>query len=109
MLLAQKSVGDIINAAQTAVSNLNDISGDIKEMTQRVKEGKGTAGRVLNDETLYLNINKAILEAQSMITAIRQGKGTAGRIINDPALYNQANDVIAQLKQLASDVSTQTQ
>ena len=105
--LAQKSVGDIINASQTAVSNLNEISADIKEMTERIKEGKGTAGRFLNDETLYLNINKAILDAESLITAVRQGEGTAGRIINDPALYNQATEVIAQLKQLANNVTTQ--
>src|SRR5207253_7768289 len=105
--LAQKSVGDIINASQTAVSNLNDISGDIKEMTQRTKEGKGTAGRLLNDETLYLNINKAILEAETLVKAIRQGEGTAGRLINDPALYNQANEILAQFKQLWNDISSQ--
>lgn len=105
--LAQKSVGDIINASQTAVGNLNDISADIKEMTQRIKEGKGTAGRVLNDETLYLNINKAILEAESLVTAIRQGEGTAGRLINDPALYNQVTDILTQFKQLGNDIGTQ--
>ena len=105
--LAQKSVGDIINASQTAVANLNEISSDIKEMTQRIKEGKGTAGRFLNDETLYLNINKAILEAETLVKAIRQGEGSAGRLINDPALYNQATDILAQFKQLGNDVAAQ--
>src|SRR5438093_219558 len=81
--------GDIINASQTDVSNLNEISSDIKEMTQRIKEGKGTAGRLLNDEALYLNLNKTILQAESLVAAIKQGEGTAGRFINDPALYNQ--------------------
>jgi phospholipid/cholesterol/gamma-HCH transport system substrate-binding protein len=105
--IAQKSVGDIINASQTAVSNLNEISADIKEMTERLKEGRGTAGRFLNDEALYLNLNKTILQAESLVAAIRQGEGTAGRLINDPALYNQASETIAQLKQIANDVETQ--
>src|SRR5215510_1140636 len=35
--VAQKSVGDIINASQTAVANLNAISADIKEMTGGMK------------------------------------------------------------------------
>jgi phospholipid/cholesterol/gamma-HCH transport system substrate-binding protein len=105
--IAQKSVGDIINASQTAVTNLNDISADIKEMTERLKEGKGTAGRFINDESLYLNLNKAILQAENLVGSLRQGEGTAGRLINDPGLYNQATDTIAQLKQLANDVSAQ--
>ncbi|MBL8188652.1 MAG: MCE family protein, partial [Acidobacteria bacterium] len=38
---AQKSVGDILNAAQTAVTNLNTISDDIKVMTKDIRDGKG--------------------------------------------------------------------
>jgi phospholipid/cholesterol/gamma-HCH transport system substrate-binding protein len=104
---AQKSVGDIINAAQTAVGNLNTISDDIKTMTGRMKEGKGTMGRFLNDEAFYLNLNRAVLETESLLKAVKEGEGTAGKLVKDPALYNLFNDTVAQLRSLSESVSQQ--
>jgi phospholipid/cholesterol/gamma-HCH transport system substrate-binding protein len=104
---AQKSVGDIINAAQTAVGNLNDISADIKTMTGRLKSGQGTLGRFLNDEAFYLNLNRAVLETESLLKNIKEGEGTAGKLVKDPTLYNQVNDTVAQLRGLSESISQQ--
>jgi phospholipid/cholesterol/gamma-HCH transport system substrate-binding protein len=105
--LAQKSVADIINASQTAVSNLNEISSDIKEVTEDIRQGRGTVGRLLRDETLYTSLNQTILRAENLITAIKEGEGTAGRLISDPALYNQANEVVTDLRRLTTQVNEQ--
>ena len=105
--LAQKSVGDIINASQQAVANLNAISGDIKEMTNDLREGKGSVGRFLNDEAFYVNLNKTVLQAESLVEAIRTGSGTAGQLVSNPQLYNQANETVAQLKRLTDQVNEQ--
>jgi phospholipid/cholesterol/gamma-HCH transport system substrate-binding protein len=105
--VAQKSVADIINASQTAVSNLNEISSDIKEVTEDIREGRGTVGKLLRDEKLYVDLDRAILEAENLITAVKRGDGTAGRLISDPALYNQANAVVADLKRLSEQVNEQ--
>jgi len=105
--VAQKSVGDIINASQAAVSNLNEISSDIKGITGRLNEGQGTFGRFLKDEAVYVNMNRAILQAETLLSAIRQGEGTAGRLINDPALYSQASDLVVQFKAIANQVDEQ--
>jgi phospholipid/cholesterol/gamma-HCH transport system substrate-binding protein len=105
--VAQKSVGDIINASQTAVSNLNEISADIKDMTESIKEGKGTVGRLINDEAMYVNLNKAVLQIESLVAALREGEGTVGRLINDPTLYGQANEAIAQLKNISTQINDQ--
>ncbi len=104
---AQKSVGDIINAAQTAVGNLNTISDDIKTMTGRLKEGKGTMGRFLSDEAFYLNLNRTVLETENLLKAIKEGEGTAGKIVKDPALYNSINDTVTQFRSLSESISQQ--
>jgi phospholipid/cholesterol/gamma-HCH transport system substrate-binding protein len=104
---AQKSVGDIINAAQTAVGNLNDISGDVKVMTSDLRKGQGTMGKLLNDDQFYLNLNKTVLSAERTISSLREGQGTAAKLINDPALYTQLTDTIAQLRGVADQVNQQ--
>ncbi len=104
---AAKSVGDILNAAQTAISNLNEISEDIKQMTGKIVQGEGTVGRFINDEQFYVNLNKTALQAESLLLSLREGEGTIGRLVKDPALYNQASEVVAQLRQLTNQVAEQ--
>jgi phospholipid/cholesterol/gamma-HCH transport system substrate-binding protein len=105
--VAQKSVGDIINASQTAVANLNAISADIKEMTGAMKNGKGTIGKFLNDESFYINLDSAVRQAESLMSEIKSGKGSMGQLVSDPKLYNQATETIAQLRALTEHVGGQ--
>ncbi len=105
--VAQKSVGDIINAAQTAVTNLNAISEDIRTMTGNLRAGKGTMGKFLNDEAFYLDLDRTVRQAESLINAFRQGEGTVGKLLNDPALYNEANQTVIRLRRLTDQISDQ--
>ena len=61
--LAQKSVGDIINASQTAVANFNEISADIKNVTEDIQAGKGSLGRFIKDEGFYVDLDKTVVHA----------------------------------------------
>ena len=105
--VAQKSVGDIINAAQTAVGHLNVIAADIREMTGNMKSGKGTAGKFLNDESFYINLDSAVRQAESLMQEIKGGKGTMGQLVSDPALYKQATEAITQLRNISDQVENQ--
>ncbi|MEP7343340.1 MAG: MlaD family protein [Acidobacteriota bacterium] len=105
--MAQKSVGDILNTAQTAMGNVNDISKNVNDMLRDLREGKGTAGRFLKDETLYLSLDKTVRQADTLLAAIREGNGTASRLINDPALYEQVTETVTQLRGISDQINTQ--
>lgn len=101
---ATKSVGDIINASKTAMDNLNVITDNIKDVTADIREGQGSIGRFLKDETIYTNLNKTVLQAEALMSSVRKGEGTAGKLISDPALYNRANELIASFKESAEQI-----
>src|SRR4029434_2445944 len=82
---SQKSVGDIINAAQTAVCNLNEISADIKVMTGSMREDKGSIGKFLNDESFYVNLDGPVRQAEKLLADVRDRKGPLGQ----PATTNK--------------------
>ncbi|HKX29656.1 MAG TPA: MlaD family protein [Blastocatellia bacterium] len=105
--LAQKSVGDIINAAQTAVGNLNAISEDIRTMTGNLKDGKGTMGRFLSDEAFYLNLDRSVRQAEALLRDIREGDGTVGKLVKDSALYDQTANTISQLQKISDQINDQ--
>jgi phospholipid/cholesterol/gamma-HCH transport system substrate-binding protein len=69
----------------TDVTNTADAG--IKELTALLKDvraGKGTAGKLMSDEQLYVELTRLIASANELTTGIKQGKGTAGRLLNDP-------------------------
>jgi phospholipid/cholesterol/gamma-HCH transport system substrate-binding protein len=105
--VAQKSVGDIINAAQTAVGHLNVIAADIRDMTGNMKSGRGSIGKFLNDESFYINLDSAVRQAESLMQEIKSGKGSMGQLVSDPALYKQATDTITQLRSITDQVENQ--
>ncbi len=101
---ANKSVGDIINASKTAMDNLNVITDNIKDVTANIKQGEGSIGRFLKDDTIYTNLNKTVLQGQALMESIRKGEGTAGKIISDPTLYNKANELVISFKATSEQV-----
>jgi phospholipid/cholesterol/gamma-HCH transport system substrate-binding protein len=104
----QKTVGDIINAAQTAVGNLNYISDDIRAITRKLRVGEGSSfGKFINDESFYVNIDRAVRQAENLLRSIREGQGTAGQLINDPELYKQALEVVVQFRKISDTLNNQ--
>lgn len=104
---AQKSVGDILNAAQTAVSNLNEISADIRVMTGNLRDGKGTMGRFLTDDSFFVDLDNTVRQAESLIATFREGKGTVGKLLNEDTLYREANQTVVQLRKISDQLHEQ--
>ena len=101
---SSNTVNDFATSGTDLAQRLSKLSDEISGIVEDVKEGKGTVGRLFNDEALYNNLNATIRETEDVMKAVRSGNGSAGRFINDPALYNNANDIALQLKAIASDL-----
>lgn len=104
---AQKSVGDILNATNEAIKNFRDVSDDVKVITGRLRGGEGAAGRLLKDETLYVDLDRTVRQAEALMSSIREGPGTASRLINDPALYDQVTGTITELRTITDQINNQ--
>jgi phospholipid/cholesterol/gamma-HCH transport system substrate-binding protein len=102
-----KAVGDL--DALTASGNelmqqLNKLSVQFTDIAKKINEGQGSAGRFINDEAFYNNLNATIRDTNDVIRQIRSGEGSAGKFVNDPALYNNLNSVSSSLQEIANDL-----
>lgn len=98
------TVNDFATSGTDLAQRLSKLSDEIKSIVQDVKAGKGTVGRLFNDESLYNNLNATVRETEDLMVQIRSGKGSAGKFVNDPELYNNANDIAKNLKVLSDDL-----
>lgn len=96
-----KSMGEAGEKFGRAATNIETLARDIRA-------GKGTLGKLANDETLFRNAQGLISQLRGISSSIQSGSGTMGRLINDPEMYYEARRAIRNMNKTAEDVSEAT-
>jgi phospholipid/cholesterol/gamma-HCH transport system substrate-binding protein len=83
------------------LSDLTDQAGqgiqELSSLIHDVREGRGTVGKLMTEDQLYVELRRFVTSAGDLTDGIRNGKGTLGRLLNDPA---SANALEASLKNI---------
>jgi phospholipid/cholesterol/gamma-HCH transport system substrate-binding protein len=100
------TMSDLATHGTELAEKLGKLSDQLNEVVANIRQGKGTVGRLFNDESLYNNLNATISDAEQLAAQIKSGKGSAGKFIYDEELYNNANDIAANLRKLSADLTS---
>jgi phospholipid/cholesterol/gamma-HCH transport system substrate-binding protein len=106
---------DMINTLQDNNENLLVITSNFKILTNRLVDGEGTIGKLLNDSSVYKNINAATASLQVAAVKAQQlagslatfssglnKKGTlANDLTTDTIVFNSVKASVLRLKQMA--------
>jgi len=98
------SLNQLTATGNDLLAQINKLAIPANEILNKANRGEGTLGRVVNDESLYRNLDAAVNETKATINKINSGQGSAGRFVNDPELYNSLNRTVAQLESISSDI-----
>jgi len=63
---------DAIDSSKVAIGNVNEASADLKSITGKIDSGQGTMGALVNDRTMYRNLNATVQEAQAGATSFQE-------------------------------------
>lgn len=105
------SMNQLTATGNDLLKQINKLAVPANEILNKANKGEGTLGRVINDESLYRNLDSAVAETkstmdrlQTTIDKINQGKGSAGKLVNDPELYDSLNKTVAHLESISADI-----
>jgi len=105
------SINQLTQTGNELLQQINKLAIPANEILTKANQGQGTLGSLVNDESLYRNLDAAIAETklavvklQTSLDKINQGQGSAGKFVNDPELYDNLNKTISRLEAISGDI-----
>src|SRR5437867_4349439 len=109
-VLTGQAEPDITGVADSATATLERVSHSLKDLQTiliGLKEGKGTAGKLVTDPALYDHMTVLLQKAEAisdktsqLLARIEQGEGTLGRLVTDRKYYDPATAPAAELQKM---------
>jgi len=87
-------------ALQSIISNLEETSRSLNNVSQRLERGEGTLGKLLTDEAVYNQLEKTLADIGSAVQKISASEGTLAKLMQDDEIYNQLREVIARINRI---------
>ena len=94
---ATGSLGSVAEQAEAGLEQLSGLLGDLRN-------GQGTAGKLLTDEGLYQEITAFLSAAEQVTSGINDGRGTLGRLATDPAAAMALEASMANLEMVTARI-----
>ncbi|MCP4151033.1 MAG: MCE family protein [bacterium] len=69
-----KNKDGLVRNLEASANRMKDITADLKKIAQQLQQGKGTAGKLLNDGTLYDKMEQSIDSVNSLLKEIEKKK-----------------------------------
>ena len=105
------SITQLTETGNELLQQINKLSVPANEILTKANNGEGTLGKIVNDESLYNNLDSTVGETkltlakiQNTVDRINRGEGSAGKLLNDPELYDSLNTSVRQLEAISRDL-----
>ena len=94
-----KAFADIADQASDGIDQINGLLRDLRR-------GRGTAGKLIADEQLYLELNQFVATAGQMTRELQQGRGTLGRLLKDPKAAESLEASLRNVEELTRRINS---
>jgi len=96
----------IIRQASGAVTDMVQLTADLRLITGGIVRGEGTMGQLLTNRALYDELTSTLDKTNSMLVRLQNPNGSVGRLLDDPQLYNNLNNMLVSMDTLVRAMSS---
>lgn len=103
----EKAIKEVVERSADVLANLKALSEDIQDIVGNVQKGKGTLGKLLNDEQAYNHLNSILSKGDQIVSNVQSGQGTVGKLLMKDELGNKVEATIDQANTILADLRAQ--
>ncbi len=93
----RKAIRESIAEAEAAFNKFNRSMDNLYFLTNKIRNGEGNLGKLVNDDDFYNNIDIASKDAKQITHKINAGKGTLGKLVNDESVYDKLDETLVSI------------
>src|SRR5713101_1738996 len=111
-VLSGRGEADITSVAGNATTTLQSVDQTLRELhviLANINEGKGTAGKLVNDPALYNQTAQLIHKIDTLtdktsqlLAKVERGEGTMGKLVTDREFYDRATAAVDEMQKLGA-------
>jgi phospholipid/cholesterol/gamma-HCH transport system substrate-binding protein len=95
---AAAQMSDVTTSAAKGIEELTGLISDLRA-------GKGTAGKLMTDEQLYVELRQMTAAARQVTDNLNRGKGTLGELLNNPESARQLEASMRNLTAMTDKIN----
>ena len=103
----EKALKEVVERSADLMDNLSAITKQASAVLTDVRNGHGSLGKFMVDETAYNHLNSSLQNVDRMMTDIQAGKGTLGKLVTDDEMYNRVDSVAGRVDSVLEAVQNQ--
>lgn len=100
----EKAIKEVVERSADLLGNLQALSENIQDLVNGVKEGKGSLGKLLNDEQAYNHLNNILAKGDTLVTNVQAGQGSLGKLVASDEMYNKVDKGLDSVNLILADV-----
>jgi len=87
-----------------AAPKIEALAANLSEVTAGLKEGEGTLGKLIKDDTAYNNVVQVSDDLKVILGKVREGEGTIGKLVNDDSMHKTVQGSFEDVGKAAREV-----
>ena len=103
----EKALKEVVERSADLMDSLSSITRQASAVLTDVRNGRGSLGKFMVDETAYNHLNNSLQNVDRMMADIQAGKGTLGKLIADDEMYNRVDSVAGRVDNVLEAVENQ--
>jgi phospholipid/cholesterol/gamma-HCH transport system substrate-binding protein len=91
------SINAIIASMRSSSEQLQATMASVRQMTDKINQGEGSLGRLVNDPQTVDNLNATLASLKDISERINRGEGSLGKLVNDEETVDSLNEALTGL------------
>jgi phospholipid/cholesterol/gamma-HCH transport system substrate-binding protein len=91
------SINAIIASMRSSSEQLQATMASVRQMTDKINQGEGSLGRLVNDPQTVDNLNATLASLKDISERINRGQGSLGKLVNDEETVDNLNEALTGL------------
>lgn len=104
-LEVERSVSGMNDSLASMAEKAEGLIGPLTEVAEGLRDGEGTVGKLLVDDTAFQNIDATLKNLADITKEIREGEGSLGQLIYSTEVVDNLNESLGPLHEVMAKVN----